>query len=76
MSSGGAELDARATVAYTAYVIHLYGCRPCQDGDTSGGDDCPTGGGLHEAWKTARNASLSARRAARPATTRTPPSRT
>ncbi|MEL3948247.1 hypothetical protein [Streptomyces sp. LNU-CPARS28] len=65
-----AELDARATQAYTTYVSHLHTCHPCQHGDPTGSDDCPTGTRLREAWKTARNASLRARRAApHPATT-------
>ncbi|MFH9069528.1 hypothetical protein [Streptomyces alboflavus] len=64
-----AELDARATEAYTAYVSHLHGCHPCQDGDTNGDDACTTGTRLREAWKTARNASLRARRTPHPATT-------
>ncbi|ARX85144.1 hypothetical protein SMD44_04603 [Streptomyces alboflavus] len=66
MSTAVAVLDARATVAYTAYVIHLHGCHPCQDADAdaSEGVDCPTGTRLREAWKTARNASLRARREA------------
>lgn len=70
MSTGLAELDAQATAAYTAYVSHLHSCRPCQAGDVTG--SCPTGTRLSEAWKTARNASLRARRAAHPAITRTP----
>ncbi|MFD9072763.1 hypothetical protein [Streptomyces lasiicapitis] len=70
-----AELDARAMDAYAAYMGHLYGCHPCQDGNDRDGDDrdsddCVTGARLRTAWKTARNASLRARRAAaHPATT-------
>ncbi|MER5305588.1 hypothetical protein ABT039_39835 [Streptomyces lasiicapitis] len=59
-----AELDARAMDAYAAYMGHLYGCHPCQDGNDRDGDDCATGARLRAAWKTARNASLRARRAA------------
>ncbi|MFD5703544.1 hypothetical protein [Streptomyces lasiicapitis] len=64
MSITTAEFDARATEAYAVYMGHLYGCRPCQDGD-----DCATGARTREAWKTARNASLRARRAAQRAPT-------
>lgn len=62
MSTTPAELDARATEVYAAYMTHLYGCRPCE-----GGDHCTTGVRLRKAWKAAQGASLRAHR--RPAST-------